>query len=155
MRKIGAIIALALVCSCRGYMDPRCYQEYYYCITTESGRQSYLQRVTDRHLLTIARMEYRTSRPPSAFYVVKEMERRGGVRARLIVQDYSTGAVDQRLLDEMVRIFTPSGALCRKWALSAPSQGHQTLQASCNRVYSSHSMEQLRSAADEARKPFR
>ena len=151
MRKLGALCALALyLCGCRGYLDPRCYEEHYYCLTSEPSRVFYLRSVSDTRLIALARLEYRTSRPPTAFDILNEMERRGPSRARAIVYQYASGPIDRDLLDEMTRELTTS-PVCAHWYSSAPMPARKHLLDSCERVHGSQNMEQLRAAADQMR----
>lgn len=118
---------------CSGYLDPRCYQNHYYCLGgDEAGR--YLRRISDRQLIELAVLDYRTSMPPSG-HVVHEMARRGPSRARAIFYEYARASIDERLIDEMVRTFSDLSDVCGDWRTKAPTEAGTNVQAACGRVF--------------------
>ena len=67
---------------------------------------------------------------------------------------YSSGPVDEHLLDELTRSLTESESTCDEWTSSAPESARQNLSASCTRIYRIDQLEELKRAANQTRKAF-
>ena len=134
--ELAAIILAATVSGCHGRFDPRCDEERYYCLD-EQAKVSYLKTVSDMHLISIAKIEFSTSKPPTGFYVFREMQRRGPEKSKAIMYLYASGDSNKYLLDGMTRVLTHSKNACNEWVDDAPFRARESLKTSCNRVYGS------------------
>lgn len=149
--KLAAIVIVLTLYGCHGPLDLRCTQERYFCLD-EKSKVSYLETVSDKHLVHIAKIEFATSKPPSGFYILNEVQRRGRERSRAIMYYYASSEVDEYLLDAMTRALTPSKDVCQSWITNAPRGAQPRLKESCNRVYGSANVTALQRSAEQIQK---